>query len=222
MKYVVVIPARGGSKRLPRKNVTNLCGMPLIAYSIIYAKQELPDVDVYVSTDDKEIAFISEKYGAKIINRPEELANDHATTAVALRHATEWLDANGHSFDYMITLQATNPLRPEGMLKDAVRMVEQQHPTSLFAVNSILRKQGRIVDGHFQPVNYIFGQRSQDMEVWYYENGLLYFTHHNVLLQEKVMTPDALPMVVDHIFGTIDIDTLDDFKQAEYYLRSFK
>lgn len=222
MKYVVVIPARGGSKRLPRKNVTDLCGMPLIAYSIKYAKQELPDVEVYVSTDDEEIAQISQQYGAHIIQRPEELANDHATTAAALRHATEWLDANAHPFDYMITLQATNPLRPEGMLRDAVKMVEENKPTSLFAVNPILRKQGRIVDGHFQPVNYHFGQRSQDMEVWYYENGLLYFTHHDILLQEAVMTPDALPMVIDHIFGTIDIDTLDDFKQAEYYLKSFK
>lgn len=60
------------------------------------------------------------------------------------------------------------------------------------------------------------------MEVWYYEKGLLYFTHHDILLQEVVMTPDALPMIVDHIFGTIDIDTLDDFKQAEYYLKSFQ
>lgn len=221
MKYVVVIPARGGSKRLPRKNVTDLCGMPLIAYSIKYAKQELPDVEVYVSTDDEEIAKISQQYGAHIIVRPEELASDISTTAVALRHATQWLDANGHPFDYMINLQATNPLRPEGMLREAVRMVEDNKPNSLFSVSPILRKQGRIVDGHFTPVNYYFGQRSQDMEMWYYENGLLYFTHHDTLLQEAVMTPDALPLIVDHIFGTIDIDTLDDFKQAEYYLKSF-
>lgn len=89
-------------------------------------------------------------------------------------------------------------------------------------ITLIRSKQGRIVDGHLQPVNYHFGQRSQDMEVWYYENGLLYFTHHDILLQEVVMTPDALPMIVDHIFGTIDTDTLDDFKQAEYYLKSFQ
>lgn len=221
MKYVVVIPARGGSKRLPRKNVTDLCGLPLIAYSIKYAKQELPDVEVYVSTDDEEIAQISVSYGAKIIPRPAELANDQATTAAALKHATKWLDEHSHSFDYMILLQATNPLRPKGLLREGLALVEKNHPNSLFAVNPILRKQGRIIDGRFQPVNYYFGQRSQDMEVWYYENGLLYFTHHDILLQEAVITPDALPMIVNHIFGTIDIDTMDDFKQAEYYLKSY-
>lgn len=222
MKYVAVIPARGGSKRLPRKNVTELCGLPLIAYSIKYAHQEIPGIEVYVSTDDEEIAEISLRYGAKVIPRPEELSNDTATTAAALKHAALWLNERGVMFDYMICLQATNPLRPNGMLKDAISVVEEVHPDSLFAVNPILRKQGRIVDGHFSPVNYKFGQRSQDMEVWYYENGLLYITHYDTLLQEAVMTPNGCPFVVDHIFGTIDIDTLDDFKQAEYYLKSYQ
>lgn len=221
MKYVSIIPARGGSKRLPRKNVTDLCGQPLIAYSILFSKQELPDVDVYVSTDDEEIASIAESYGAIVIPRPAELATDLATTAAALKHATMWLDENGVEFDYMLNLQATNPLRPVGMLKEAVALLEANHPRSLMTITPIVRKQGRLVDGHFVPVNYFFGQRSQDMEKWYYENGLLTATHHDTLLEEAVMTPDALPMVIDHIFGTIDIDTLDDFRKAEYYLKSF-
>ena len=216
MKYVALIPARGGSKRLPRKNVLPLASKPLIAHSIDYAKNE--NIPVYVSTDDEEIINISKEYGAEIIERPAELATDTATTASVLKHAAEYLIKNRVEFDYIILLQATNPLRPKGMIQDAIKIVEEQNPTSLMGVNPIIRKQGRITDNRFEPVNYYFGQRSQDMEVWYYENGLLYFTSKEKCLEGVVMTPDAYPFVVDHIYGEIDIDTLDDFRKAEFFM----
>lgn len=216
MKYIALIPARGGSKRLPRKNILPLAGKPLIAHSIEYAKSE--GIPVYVSTDDAEIKSISLQYGANVINRPAELASDHATTAAVLKHAAQWLIDNGVDYDYIIILQATNPLRPEGMIREAIEVCENEHPNSLMGVNPILRKQGRIIDNHFEPVNYHFGQRSQDMEVWYYENGLLYFTSKEKCLEEMVMTPDARPLIVDHIFGEIDIDTVDDLRKAEFFM----
>lgn len=218
MKYIVLIPARGGSKRLPRKNVLPLAGKPLIAHSIEYAKNE--GIPVYVSTDDEEIKDISAQYGAEIIDRPEELASDFATTASVLKHTAEYLMDKGVEFDYVILLQATNPLRPSGMLKNAITVIEEERPASLMGVNPILRKQGRIVNNHFEPVNYHFGQRSQDMEIWYYENGLLYITSKQKCLEGVVMTPDAIPYIVDHIYGEIDIDTIDDFKKAEFFIES--
>lgn len=216
MKYVALIPARGGSKRLPRKNILPLGGKPLIAHSIAYAQNE--GVPVYVSTDDPEIKSISLQYGAEVIDRPEELASDHATTASVLQHTAAYLVAQGVDFDYIIILQATNPLRPAGMLQEGIAICEEKHPDSLMGVNPILRKQGRIVDNHFEPVNYYFGQRSQDMEVWYYENGLIYFTAKEKCLEGVVMTPDAMPLVCNHIFGEIDIDTFEDFQKAEYFM----
>lgn len=216
MKFVALIPARGGSKRLPRKNILPLAGKPLIAYSIEYAKNE--GIPVYVSTDDLEIKEVSLQYGAQVIDRPAELASDYASTASVLQHTAQWLIQKGIEFDYIIILQATNPLRPKSMLNEAISIVENECPDSLMGVNPILRKQGRIVDNHFEPVNYYFGQRSQDMEVWYYENGLLYFTRKDKCLEGVVMTPNSRPLICDHIYGEIDIDSLDDFHKAEYFM----
>lgn len=216
MKYVALIPARGGSKRLPRKNILPLANKPLIAHSIEYAKAE--GIPVYVSTDDAEIKEISLKYGAEVIDRPVELASDMATTGSVMKHSAEYLIKNGVEFDYIILLQATNPLRPKGLIQEAIDVVEKETPDSLMGVNPILRKQGRIIDNHFVPVNYHFGQRSQDMEVWYYENGLLYFTSKDKCLEGVVMTPNARPLIVDHIYGEIDIDSIDDFRKAEFFM----
>lgn len=220
MKYIALIPARGGSKRLPRKNVLPLAGKPLIAHSIDYAK--IANLPVYVSTDDDEIMRISIEFGAEVIKRPDEYATDTATTAAVLKHAAEYLIQRGVEFDYIILLQATNPLRPKGMLQEAIEIVEMKHPNSLMGVNPIIRKQGRIVQNRFEPVNYYFGQRSQDMEVWYYENGLLYITSKEKCLEGVVMTPDSYPFIVEHIYGEIDVDTMDDFRKAEFFMESKK
>ena len=87
MKYVVLIPARGGSKRFPGKNLYPLCGMPLLAHSILYSQRVLPDVEVYVSTDNEEIAAVAREYGAGVIERPAELSGDLCPTDLALQHA---------------------------------------------------------------------------------------------------------------------------------------
>ena len=218
MKYVALIPARGGSKRLPRKNILPLAGKPLIAYSIEYAMEA--GIPVFVSTDDVEIKEVSISYGAQIIDRPAELASDLSSTGSVMKHAAEYMIKVGVEFDYIILLQVTNPLRPNGLIKEAIEVIERELPSSLMTVNPILRKQGRIVDLHFEPVNYLFGQRSQDLEIWYYENGLLYFTSKEKCLDAIVMTEDARPLIVNHIYGEIDIDTYDDFRKAEFFMKN--
>ena len=217
MKYVVLIPARGGSKRFPGKNLYPLCGMPLLAHSILYSQRVLPDVEVYVSTDNEEIAAVAREYGAGVIERPAELSGDLCPTDLALQHAATELLSEGKEFDYMLCIQVTNPLRPAGMMEEALQIIESGKYDSLFTVSPLLRKLGRLVNGEFVPWNFVFGQRSQDMETLYFENGLLYISHWDLILNGCIRGNSLYSLIVDHPFGSLDIDTREDFEQVEYY-----
>ena len=220
MKYITIIPARGGSKRFPGKNTHLLNGIPLICHSIEYSLNNVSILGTYVSTDSDEIKRVSVKAGADVIDRPEEFAGDFATTASAMKHAVQYLIEKGVEFDYVVLLQATNPLRPIGLLDEAISIIEKGENDSLFTVNRSEKKLGKIIDGKFVPWNYKFGQRSQDLDPLYYENGLLYITKKELLLQEIIEGPTAYPLVVNHPFGEVDIDTVEDFHYAEYMLNS--
>ena len=222
MKYITIIPARGGSKRFPGKNTHILNGTPLICHSIEYSLRNPKIVGTYVSTDAEDIKQISKVGGAEIIDRPAEFAGDFATTASAMKHAVQYLMNKGVEFDYVVLLQATNPLRPKGLLDEAITILEKGENDSLFTVNRSEKKLGKIIDGKFVPWNYKFGQRSQDLEPLYYENGLLYITKKELLLQEIIEGPTAYPLVVEHPFGEVDIDTVEDFRYAEYMLNQYR
>lgn len=221
-KYITIIPARGGSKRFPGKNIHVLRNFPLISHSIDYSLKSPLISGTYVSTDDDDIKCISRVAGAEIIDRPAEFAGDHATTASAMKHAVQYLIDKGIEFDFVVLLQATNPLRPKNLLKEAIDIIEQGNNDSLFTVNRSEKKLGKIIDGKFVPWNYKFGMRSQDMEPLYYENGLLYITSKELLLQEIIEGPTAYPMIVDHPFGEVDIDTIEDFHYAEYMINQYR
>lgn len=221
MKYITVIPARGGSKRLPGKNIHDLKGLPLICHSIEYSLKNPHIAATYVSTEDEQIARISRAAGAGIIERPMELAGDLTTSAAVMKHAVEHLTAQGVDFDFVVLLQATNPLRPKTLLDEGIAVIEQGRNDSLFTVNRSLRKLGKIIEGKFVPWNYSFGMRSQDMDPLYYENGLLYITSKELLLQEIIEGPTAYPLVVNHPFGEVDIDTPEDFRYAEMMMDQY-
>ena len=221
MKFITVIPARGGSKRFPGKNIHELNGLPLICHSINYSLKSSKVSGTYVTTDADNIKSISLNAGAEIIDRPDELAGDYATSASVMKHAVEYLMAKGVEFDYVILLQATNPLRPKGLLDEAFDIIEKTGVTSLFTVTRSEKKLGKIIDGKYVPWNYSFGMRSQDMDPLYYENGLLYITSKELLLQEIIEGQDAYPLVVDHPFGEVDIDTREDFEYAKFILSQY-
>lgn len=220
-KYITIIPARGGSKRFPGKNIHKLNGLPLICHSIDYSLKNSIVQGTYVTTDSEEIKKISRAAGALIIDRPDELAGDYVTSASVMKHAVDYLIAKGVEFDYVILLQATNPLRPKSLLDKAIDIIEKRRVTSLFTVSRSEKKLGKIIDGKFVPWNYTFGMRSQDMEPLYYENGLLYITSKELLLQEIIEGQDAYPLVVDHPFGEVDIDTKKDFEYAKLILNQY-
>ena len=222
MKYVVLIPARGGSKRFPGKNLFPLCGKPLLAHSIVYSRRVLPDVDVYVSTDSEEIAAVAREYGAYVIVRPAELSGDLCPSDPVLQHAAIELLSAGKEFDYMIHIQATNPLRPDGMMEEALQIIGSEKYDSLFTVSPLLRKLGHLLEGLFIPWNFVFGQRSQDMDTLYFENGLLYISHRDLILNGRIRGDSLYSLIVDHPFGSLDIDTREDFEQVEYYFEKYK
>ena len=128
--FLTIIPARGGSKRLPRKNVLDLCGKPLIAYSIEAALKSKYIDKLIVSSDDDEILEISKKYGANIIKRPPELGTDTTTTFDTIKHVVDNLDI----YDYVILLQATSPLRNQIHIDESIQLLELKKADAIVSV----------------------------------------------------------------------------------------
>jgi N-acylneuraminate cytidylyltransferase len=215
MKNIAIIPARGGSKRLPNKNSLLLNGIPLIGHSIMYALNNKTIIDaVFVSTDDEKIKKIAIKYGAKVIDRPTGLSGDLEPTVSALKHCLESI--NDESIENVILLQPTNPLRPENLLREAYQVYIENCYDSLFTVTRNNQKFGKIVNNKFVPFNYEIGQRSQDLEPLFFENGLLYITNSKSIKKGEIITENVFPFVTNHIFAQVDIDTQEDFDYAEY------
>lgn len=221
-KYITIIPARGGSKRFPNKNIYRLDNKPLIAYSIEYALRCDKISHVYVTSDSDLILDIASEYCATPLKRPNELSGDYVSTAEVLQFVVKDLQKEGVDFDYVILLQPTNPLRPNNLLSDAISLIENNHYDSLITVSLSHKKLGKIINNQFIPWNYHLGQRSQDMEPLYYENGLLYISKRELLLEGRIIGNNMYPQVVSHIFGEVDIDTVEDMNYAEYLINRQK
>ena len=215
-RNIAIIPARGGSKRLPNKNIKLLGSLPLIAHSIKFA-QENGIEKIVVSTDDDAIKKIAIDYGAEVILRPAELAIDTSPTIDALKHVIQSIPED---FDTIILLQPTNPLRPKNLLEDALKIMKEQNYDSLMSVSRNHQKFGKISKNKFVPFNYEFGQRSQDLEPLFFENGLLYITNSESILNGEILAGNNFTLIVNHPYSQVDIDTEEDFKFAEYILEN--
>lgn len=213
---IAIIPARGGSKRLPNKNTMLLGGIPLLVHSILFAQKHSFIDEVFITTNDENINEIALLYGAKVIERPENLSGDFEPTVSALKHVLE----NIETVENVILLQPTNPLRPENLLTEAFDVYLKNNCESLFTVSRKHHKLGKIIDNKFQPFNYQIGQRSQDLEPLFFENGLLYITKSKLILEDKIISENAYPYQVNHIFANVDIDMQDDFDYAEYLIKT--
>ncbi len=211
-KTIAIIPARGGSKRLPNKNIMMLGGIPLIAHSIMFAQKHSFINEVIVSTDSLQIQDVALRYGAKVIIRPDNLSGDFEPTVTALKQVLEHYE----KVENVILLQATNPLRPQNLLEEAFTFFENNQLDSLFTVSQNHHKLGKIHNSTFVPFNYEIGQRSQDLEPLFYENGLLYISKSKLILEGKIISEKAFPLLVNHVFSKVDIDTKEDFDYAEY------
>jgi len=178
MSIFCIIPARGGSKGVPHKNISPFLGEPLIAHSIKYAQESSLVDRIFVSTDDDQISNISTAKGAEIIPRPDEIAGDTATTESAISHAIEWWREHGLSPDIIVLLQATSPLRPKDSLDHALNSFRSGGYDSLLSISPTHRFFWK-VDGSEAHAEYDFinRPRRQDMteaDIRYVENGSVY------------------------------------------------
>ncbi len=217
---VAIIPARGGSKRIPRKNIKEFCGKPMIAYSIQAALDSKLFDRVIVSTDDEEIATIAKQYGAEVpFIRPPELSDDYTTTIPVIAHAIKELQKE-EIVTVACCIYATAPFIQDNFLKEAYQKLISSNNSYSFSVTSFPSPIQRALKldetNHvemFQPEH--FNTRSQDLEEAYHDAGQFYFGTSNAWLNgEFFFTKHSSAIIIPRHFVQ-DIDTLEDFQRAE-------
>lgn len=228
MSVVAVIPARGGSKRIPRKNIKPFLGKPMIAYPIAVLHQtELFD-RVIVSTDDEEIAEIALEQGAEVpFVRPNELADDHTGTGEVVNHTIEWLLDHGERPDYVCCVYATTPFLSAHYLEEGwKRLSNDRDKQFAFSVTSfpypIQRSLKLTPHGGVEPFfpEYI-PYRSQDLEPAYHDAGQFYWGRAEAFLEgTPVFSDAAIPVVLPRHYVQ-DIDDEEDWLRAELMYRAF-
>ena len=219
MKYQVIIPARANSKRLRGKNMKILGNKPLIQYSIDFALNHFSEETVWVNSDDLQIIEFAKQKGIKTLLRPDELATDYSSTVDVLKHHVNYFKEQNIACDAIILLQPTNPFREDSLLKEAISSFQKAERNSLATFSVSEKKLGIIENDFFKPTNYVPGQRSQDLEKSYFENGLLYITKCDSILEGKVITEDVYPIICNTLEAKVDIDYLEDFLFAESLLK---
>jgi pseudaminic acid cytidylyltransferase len=223
---ICIIPARGGSKRIPYKNIKLFHGKPLIAYSIENAINSKLFDKVIVSTDDKKIAEISKKYSAEVINRPKELADDFTGTDEVINHAIEYLKKEGYNFNFVCTLYATAPLLQKEYLIKGLEKLKNSDAKYCFSATSMpfpiqrtfkINPNGRCE--MFIPKHYL--SRSQDLELAYQDAGQFYWTKLDKKSDEIMFGKDSIPIILPrHLVQ--DIDTPEDWERAEILYQVIK
>ena len=216
--FLAIIPARGGSKRLPRKNVLDLCGKPLIAWSIEAGLNSKYVDKVVVTSDDDEIMDISKKFGAETIKRPDEFASDTATTFDAIKHTIDNLE----KYDYIVLLQPTSQLRNEKHIDESIELLEEKNADAVVSVSEMdhspLWSNILPQDGNMNSFlkDEVLNKRSQDLEKYYRLNGAIYICKTEKLLEEKsfFLKDNIFAYVMDRQ-SSIDIDEEIDFLVVE-------
>lgn len=225
---LAVIPARGGSKRIPRKNIKPFCGKPMIAWSIEAALQSACFDQIIVSTDDAEIANVARQYGATVpFMRPVELSDDHTGTIPVIRHAVEWFNAQGQTADQVCCLYATAPFvmaedirRGQDTLTDMGCDYAFSVTSYAFPIQRAIRitKQGRVE--MFSPEH--FATRSQDLEEAWHDAGQFYWGKADAWLHSKmIFSPTSAPIILPR-HRVQDIDTPEDWRRAEWMFKAMQ
>lgn len=221
MKKLVIIPARGGSKGIPRKNIKPFDGKPLIYYTIDCARAICPDEDICVSTDDDEIISVVEQYGLKVpFIRPAELATDTAGTYEVLLHALDFYEKKGKTYDAVVLLQNTSPFRTANHVKEAMQLFQPGIDMVVSVKESAANPYCNLFEEDKQGYLHISkGEgniyRRQDAPKVYAYNGAIYImdaltlkTTHMHKMQKRVK------FVMDDV-SSFDLDTMWDWKMAE-------
>ena len=224
---LAVITARGGSKRIPRKNIREFCGKPILAYSVEAALQSEVFDKVMVSTDDPEIARIAEQYGAEVpFFRSEKTANDYATTNDVLLEVLDELEKRGERYEFTCCLYPTAPFVTPEKLKSAVARLLASDADTLIPVTAFSYPPQRAMIVRDERLVFEYPQyldsRSQDLEPHYHDVGQFYvFRTEAFRRNRRLMVGNILPMVIPET-EVQDIDNLTDWEIAEMKYRLMK
>ncbi|WP_028492441.1 pseudaminic acid cytidylyltransferase [Thioalkalivibrio sp. ALE19] len=225
---VAIIPARGGSKRIPRKNVGSFCGKPMIAWSIEAARASGCFDRVIVSTDDDGIAVVAEQHDAEVpFRRPADLADDHTGTVPVIAHAIEWLQARGEDPQTVCCLYATAPFVRSDDIRRGQEALEASNAEYALSVTSYafpiqralrMTDAGRLVMFHPEYAN----TRSQDLEEAWHDAGQFYWGRSAAWLSGvPIMNSDSIPIVLPRE-RVQDIDTPEDWRRAEWLFKAMQ
>jgi len=224
LKKVAIITARGGSKRIPRKNIKEFCGKPILAYSIQAALEAGVFDTVMVSTDDEEIAEIAKKYGAEVpFYRSEKTANDYATTADVILEVIEEYEKLGQFFDMVCCIYPTAPFLTADKLKDAVQKLENSDADTLIPVVTFSYPVQRALVIRDEKLVFEYPEfmdsRSQDLEPHYHDVGQFYVLKTEAFKKSrKIMVGNILPFEISEM-EVQDIDNQTDWEIAEMKYR---
>lgn len=224
-KVLAIIPARGGSKGVPHKNVKSLNGKPLIGWTIEESLKSQYIDKLMVSTEDKDIAKISKDFGSEVpFLRPEKLALDSTPGIAPILHAVKWFKNRNCDFDYIMCLQCTSPFRTHLQIDEAIEKLFEKDADSIISVcESEITPywMKKIEDGRLK--NFldegVFYTRRQDAPKVYRLNGAIYMAKIQVILNIKNWyTENTIPYVMDRM-SSVDIDNMLDFKFAEFLMK---
>lgn len=226
MRTLFLIPARGGSKGIPHKNIKEMCGKPLIYYSMDVARQLASDEDICVSTDDEQIKNVVEEAGLNVpFLRPSELATDHAGTNGVIKHALEYYKEQGISYDRTVLLQPTSPLRTADHVCEAIALYNDRLDMVVSVKkcdNSVLlfrETEGGYLERVFDVSQ---GIRRQDSLTMYEYNGAIYVINNNALNEKAISSFTKVKKYVMPDEASIDIDTSYDWDYCELLLKRFQ
>jgi CMP-N,N'-diacetyllegionaminic acid synthase len=228
VRTLAVIPARGGSKGVPRKNVRLLDGKPLLQYTAEAALAARRLERVILSTDDPEIAEVGRQCGLEVpFLRPAELARDDTPTLPVLQHAVRWAEAEGDRFDAVCLLQPTQPLRPPGLIDACIALLEESDADAALTVLPVPAEHNphwvyfrdaegflRLSTGEATPI-----PRRQELPPAFHREGSVYVTRRDVLIEENSLYGRRVAGYPVDPARTVNIDSLADWERAERLLR---
>ena len=224
MNIYTIITARGGSKGIPRKNIKLLNGKPVIAYSIEPSISSDLIKKTYVTTEDNEISEVSKEYGAEIINRPPNLAEDKSTSVDVILHALDYLEKNNNLPDFFVLLQPTSPLRSKEDIENAIELFIKNECDALISVCEIDHTSmlSLTIENNFLKPNCdenFLSTRRQELPNYYCPNGAIYIITPKSLRKNKTFYPKKTIPYIMPKERSVDLDTEFDFKLAEFLLK---
>jgi N-acylneuraminate cytidylyltransferase len=218
-KIIAIILARGGSKGIPKKNIINFVGKPLLAWSIEDVKHSSLIDAVYVSTDNEEIAGVAKKYGAKVIWRPKDISGDFSPSEEALKHALKEIHKKDFNrIDYVVFLQATSPLRDPEDIESAIKKIISKKADSLFSGAEIGDFLIWTREGNkLKSLNYDYKNRKrrQDFKEQFVENGSMYIFKPEILFKNNNRLGGKIIVSEMEFWKSFEIDNMEDLKFCE-------